>query len=97
MTAAAAESPTFSQRVESTSHSSRPRFCLARVVTFSPRHVSVVSVESKYEGKVAPLVNVARMIGWRLRTTARFPAGTGVITLTVGYGPTTTAQLPVEL
>ena len=65
-----AESPTASQRVESTSHSISPRLCRAKVVIVSPRHLKTVCVVSTGEPLV---VKSARTTGWRFRTTARLP------------------------
>ena len=82
VTSILAESPTASHRVESGSHSMIPRFTRARVVTVSPRHVTVVRVVSI---GALPGRSVARMRGWRVRTTARLPeVSTGAIRVMVG-------------
>lgn len=56
-----AESPTPSQRVESTSHSISPRLWRAREVTVAPRHLSTVAVVSMPPEPVSLMI--ARMTG----------------------------------
>ena len=89
-----AESPGASHRVESTSHSSRPRLARARAVTLCPPHVSVVSVVSTGDPP-ATRVKWARISVWRFRTTARLPlVSTGATNATSGAVPDVTLYNP---
>jgi len=75
--------------IESTSHSMRPRLARA-TVRESARHLVTVSVFQRRAVFVVssarlPLVRMARMIGVRLRTTARLPlVNVGTCSVTVG-------------